>query len=153
MTNSDPLSADGKSTPTRMLERYDNNLPRRIRFGRGISGELRAEIARLGRARPFIITDAGVRAAGVLARVTGPLDAGTVAYGIFDGTLAEPPFSSVAEACERARETGVDVDVIVAVGGGSVIDTAKLVAATLGDRRDAALLAGIGKVVRRPLPL
>jgi len=41
----------------------------------------------------------------------------------------------------------------VALGGGSVMDTAKLVAATLLDGREAPLLAGIGKVGRRPLPL
>jgi alcohol dehydrogenase class IV len=136
-----------------VLDSYDNNLPKRVRFGRGISGELSSEIARLGRASPFIITDAGVRGAGVLARVTGPLEKGGLSYGVFDGTQAEPPFNCVHEACESAEKSGREVDVIVAIGGGSVIDTAKLVAATLGDRRDAALLAGIGKVGRRPLPL
>jgi alcohol dehydrogenase class IV len=153
MTSSDaPRVDDGTGTP-RVPAAYDNNLPRRTRFGRGISGELHAEIARLGRANPFIVTDAGVRAAGVLARVTGPLDAKGVAYGVFDRTEAEPPFSCVAEACAGARGSGLEADIIVAVGGGSVIDTAKLVAATLGDSRDAELLAGIGKVGRRALPL
>jgi alcohol dehydrogenase len=151
MTSSDTPRVDGEEGTVRVPDAYDNNLPRRIRFGRGISGELPGEIARLGRASPFIVTDAGVRAAGVLARVTGPLDARGVAYGIFDRTEAEPPFSCVADACAGA--TGREVDIIVAVGGGSVIDTAKLVAATLGDHRDAELLAGIGKVGRRPLPL
>lgn len=132
---------------------YDNNLPRRIRFGRGISGELPAEIVRLGRASPFVVTDAGVKAAGVLARVTDPLDAHGFVYRVFDRTEAEPPFSCVADACTAASGSGREVDIVVAVGGGSVIDTAKLVAATLWDRRDAESLAGIGKVGRRPISL
>jgi alcohol dehydrogenase class IV len=136
-----------------VLESFDNNLPRRIRFGRGISGDLSKELARLGRTSPFIITDAGVKAAGVLARVTAPLERSGIAYSVFDRTDPEPPFSCVAEAGDHVRSAGRVVDVIVAVGGGSVIDTAKLVAATLQDQRDAALLAGIGKVERRPLPL
>jgi len=151
--NSDTLPVAGKYKGTRLPGFYDNNLPRRVRFGREISAELPSELARLGRSSPFIITDAGVRAAGVLARVTGPLDQAGVAFGVFDGTQAEPPFSCVSEACQGAAKAGRPADVIVAVGGGSVIDTAKLVAATLADRRDAALLAGIGKVGRRPLPL
>ncbi len=136
-----------------MLATFDNNLPRRIRFGRGISGDLTKELGRLGCSRPLIITDAGVKGAGVLAKVTGPLDAAGVIHGIFDRTEPEPPFSCVAEACASIRGTGRDVDSVVAIGGGSVMDTAKLVAATFRDGRDAALLAGIGKVERRPLPL
>ncbi len=136
-----------------MLATFDNNLPRRIRFGRGISGELSKELGRLGRSTPLIVSDAGVRGAGVLARVTGPLDAAGIAYSIFDRTEPEPPFSCVAEACDSIRSAGREIDAVVAIGGGSVIDTAKLVAATFQDRRDTALLAGIGKVERRPLPL
>jgi alcohol dehydrogenase class IV len=136
-----------------MPANYDNNLPRRIRFGRGISGDLPKELERLGCAHPLIVTDAGVRGAGVLARVTGTLESAGIAHGTFDGTEPEPPFSCVALACDSIRDSGLRVDAVVAIGGGSVMDTAKLVAATYQDRRDAALLAGIGKVGRRPLPL
>lgn len=135
-----------------MLRPFDNNLPRRLRFGRGISGELPAELRRLGCSHPFIVTDAGVSGAGILARVLGPLESERFTAAVFDRTEPEPPFASVSEAVALARRS-IDADVVVALGGGSVMDTAKLVAATLKDGRDAALLAGIGKVVRRPLPL
>ncbi len=136
-----------------MLNPFENNLPRRIRFGRGVSADLSGELARLGRAAPFIITDAGVKAAGLLARVTGHLDRAGMKYIVFDRTEPEPPFSCVAAAAESARASGREVDVVVALGGGSVIDAAKLVAATLLDGREAHLLAGIGKVERRLLQL
>jgi len=132
-----------------MLKSFDNNLPRRLRFGRGISGELAAELRRLGCAKPFIVTDAGVRAAGLLAKVVESLASAGLAYSVFDQTEPEPPFACVAAANAAVRE----VDVIVALGGGSVMDTAKLVAATALDGRDARLLAGIGKVGSRRLPL
>ncbi len=135
-----------------MLRPFDNNLPRRLRFGRGVSGELAAELRRLGCSHPFIVTDSGVSRAGLLARVMGALERERFAPGVFDRTEPEPPFACVSAAVELARRT-MDADVVVALGGGSVMDTAKLVAATLRDGRDAALLAGIGKVVRRPLPL
>jgi len=135
-----------------MLRPFDNNLPRRLRFGRGVSGELSAELRRLGCSRPLLITDAGVRAAGLLARVTAPLAGEGLRHFVFDGTEPEPPFLCVAAALASVRGA-FDADVVVALGGGSVMDTAKLVAATLQDGREAPLLAGIGKVGRRPLPL
>jgi alcohol dehydrogenase class IV len=70
----------------------------------------------------------------------------------FERTEPEPPFACVAAAVESIRQLG-EVDVIVALGGGSVMDTAKLVAATALDGRAAHLLAGIGKVERRALAL
>ena len=135
-----------------MIRPFDNNLPRRLRFGRGVSGELLPELRRMGCSRPFVISDAGVSAAGLVARVTGPLAAEGMRNLVFDRTEPEPPFQCVAAAVSMARGT-FDADVVVALGGGSVMDTAKLVAATLLDGREAALLAGIGKVGRRPLPL
>ena len=135
-----------------MQRPFDNNLPRRLRFGRGVSGELAAELLRLGCSMPFFVTDAGVRAAGLLARVTGPLGGQGLRHAVFDGTEPEPPFACVAAALASVAGA-FDPDVVVALGGGSVMDTAKLVAATLKDGRRAPLLAGIGKVGRRALPL
>jgi alcohol dehydrogenase len=131
---------------------FENNLPRRIRFGRGISAELGAELARLGCSKPFFVTDAGVVKAGLFERVTTPLSQAGVPIAFFDRTEPEPPFSCVADAVALIRAAG-QVDVIVALGGGSVIDTAKLVAATALDGRAARSLAGIGKVGKRSLPL
>jgi alcohol dehydrogenase class IV len=132
---------------------YENHLPRRTRFGRGASDDLAGELRRLGRTRPLIITDRGVKAAGLLSRVSQALDRAGVVFSVFDGTEPEPPFGCVASAIEAARGGASEPDSVVALGGGSVMDTAKLVAATLLDRREARSLAGVGKVGHRPLPL
>src|SRR5580700_1148764 len=124
-----------------MPDAFENNLPRRTRFGRGASLDLPKELRRLGRAAPFIVTDAGVAAAGLLKQLTAALDKAGMGYFVFGKTEPEPPFSCVAEANASARAAGFAADAVVALGGGSVIDTAKLVAATLSDGRQAHLLA------------
>src|ERR1700677_1486642 len=136
-----------------MLNIFENNLPRRMRFGRGICAELPGELRRLGRTQPFIVTDLGVKRAGILQGVAGALTAAGMTPCVFDAAEPEPPFSCVAAAVGAARVSGRTIDCVIALGGGSVMDTAKLVAATLLDGRDASLLAGIGKVGQRPLPL
>jgi len=131
---------------------FDNNLPRRIRFGRGVSALAPEELRRLGLSRPFIVTDKGVVAAGILGRFAEPFARAAIGHAAFDGVAPEPPFTCVADACRALLGAG-GADCIIALGGGSVMDTAKLVAATALDGRDAASLAGIGKVGRRSLPL
>ena len=85
---------------------------------------LAQECERIGIRRPLVVTDAGVRAAGVLDRVTAHL--GGRDFVVFDGTPSNPT--------ERAMRTAVAMylenrcDGIVAVGGGSPIDLAKGVA-------------------------
>ena len=74
-----------------MLKIFENNLPRRIRFGRGISLELGEELRRMGKSRPFIVTDQGVNGAGLLARVAGALSRAGMDAGVYDRTEAEPP--------------------------------------------------------------
>ena len=136
-----------------MARAYENHLPRRLRFGRGASAELPKELRRLGCERPLIVTDAGVKGAGLLARLSEGLAGAGLRFSTFDSTKPEPPFACVAEAIETAGKAGLEPDSVVALGGGSVMDTAKLVAATLADRRDVRSLAGVGKVGHRPLPL
>lgn len=132
---------------------YENHLPRRLRFGRGTSADLAKELRRLGCDRPLIVTDGGVKGAGLLAGVGEGLGGAGLRFLAYDATQPEPPFACVADAIESASKSGWQPDSVVALGGGSVMDTAKLVAATLIDRRDVRSLAGVGKVGRRPLPL
>jgi alcohol dehydrogenase class IV len=85
---------------------------------------LPAECARVGITKPLVVTDAGVRAAGVLAQALAPL-AG-VPHAVFDGTPSNPTEAAVRAAAATYREQRCDG--LVAVGGGSSIDLAKGVA-------------------------
>ncbi len=96
-----------------------------IQFEFGAISLLGQQCERVGIRRPLIVTDRGVKAAGIVDTVLGALaHAGTVA--IYDGTPPNPNEATVREAV-RAYKQG-DCDGIVAVGGGSSIDLAKGVA-------------------------
>ncbi|MGA0610998.1 iron-containing alcohol dehydrogenase [Caldimonas sp. KR1-144] len=92
-----------------------------IQFDFGAVRLLAEECARIGIRRPLVVTDAGVRAAGVLQRA---LDALTdLPVAVFDGTPSNP-----TEAAVRAAREAWDAhraDGLIAVGGGSSIDLAK----------------------------
>lgn len=85
---------------------------------------LRAECERTGMRRPLVVTDAGVRAAGVLQPALDAL--GDLPHAVYDGTPSNPTEAAVRDAVRVWREHGCDG--LVAVGGGSSIDLAKGVA-------------------------
>ncbi|HEY1130058.1 MAG TPA: iron-containing alcohol dehydrogenase [Roseateles sp.] len=95
----------------------------RIEFEFGASRLLPAECERAGMRRPLVVTDAGVRAAGVLDRA---LAAFSEPPAVFDRTPPNPNEAAVRLAVEQLREQGCDG--LIAIGGGSSIDLAKGVA-------------------------
>jgi alcohol dehydrogenase class IV len=97
-----------------------------LKFGPGASTELAHDVAALGAGRVLLVTDAGVAAAGHPARIAGRLAAAGLEVTTYDGTRVEPTDASLAAAADFARESG-PFDVVLAVGGGSSIDTAKAV--------------------------
>lgn len=95
-----------------------------IQFDFGALALLPAECERVGIRRPLLVTDAGVRAAGLLDRALAALPGWPVA--VFDATPANPTEAAVREAA--ALWSGAGCDGLVALGGGSSIDLAKGVA-------------------------
>ena len=82
------------------------------------------ECRRTGMSRPLVVTDAGVRAAGVLQIALDALQG--LPHAVYDGTPSNPTEAAVRAAVEIYRREGCDG--LVAVGGGSSIDLAKGVA-------------------------
>jgi len=85
---------------------------------------LAQELERAGIARPLVVTDAGVRAAGLLDRALAAL--GAKPHAVFDATPSNPTERAVRAAVDVYRREGCDG--LVAIGGGSSIDLAKGVA-------------------------
>ena len=110
------------------------------------------EMAReLGIRRALIVTDAGLVAAGLLEPVqAGFRTAGTVCT-LFSDVVADPPEQSVALAVQAARDAGADG--VIGVGGGSSLDTAKLVALLAGTPQELPDIYGIGLAKGPRLPL
>lgn len=95
----------------------------RIELAFGASRLLPAECERIGIRRPLVITDAGVRAAGVLDEA---LAAFATRPPVFDQTPSNPTEAAVRLAVQACREHGCDG--LIAIGGGSSMDLAKGVA-------------------------
>ena len=108
---------------------FEFTLPTKIIFGPGCVKQLAKEIEAIGGKKPLIITDPGIRGAGIDRIVTDLLEEAGVEYGLFDGVEANPKdVNAEAAACE-ARACGADF--LIAVGGGSPIDCAKAVGVLL----------------------
>ena len=95
-----------------------------IEFDYGAVQQLPAQCQRVGITRPLIVTDAGVRAAGVLQPVIDALQG--LPHAVFDGTPPNPTEAAVRAATEIYQRERCDG--LIAVGGGSAIDCAKGVA-------------------------
>ena len=119
----------------------------------GVVQLLAQECHRVGIRHPLIVTDAGVRVAGVLARATAAL--GDYPHVVFDATPSNPTEAAVRAAVQLCQSQGCDG--LIAVGGGSSIDLAKGVAIAATHegplKRYATIEGGSGLITERVLPL
>jgi 4-hydroxybutyrate dehydrogenase len=100
------------------------NYVTQIQFDFGAISLLASECQRVGITRPLIVTDQGIRAAGVLDKAVAAL--GGLPHALFDQTPSNPTEAAVRAAA--AIYTAQKCDGLIAVGGGSAIDCAKGVA-------------------------
>lgn len=101
----------------------------KVQFGFGVLETLPAELTELGIARPLYVTDQGLIKCGVFSMVRQAMSA-EAKFAVFDETPENPTVEGVDRALSAYRAG--DCDGIVAVGGGSVIDTAKAVSLLAG---------------------
>ncbi|GAA4015614.1 hydroxyacid-oxoacid transhydrogenase [Allokutzneria multivorans] len=94
-----------------------------LKFGPGAAEEIGFELAQLGVRSALVVTDTGVAATGFPARVASAIESAGVTVAVYDGVRVEPTDVSFAQAVSFAAQQ--DWQAFVAVGGGSVIDTAK----------------------------
>lgn len=105
-------------------EFFHFNVPTRVVYGIGLARDIATECESLGTTKYFIVSDRTIKSAGLVDAVTE----GLTASGIdITGTFFDVPQDSavvvVAEVAERAKASGAQG--LIAIGGGSVIDTAK----------------------------
>jgi alcohol dehydrogenase len=109
------------------------------------------ECRRLGVNNPLLVTDPGLMAIGLVQPVVAALESEDLAPVVFDQVREDPPEATVLAAAELGRSR--EVDGVIAVGGGSSMDVAKVVAVLLGGDQPLAQLYGVGQVVGERLPL
>jgi alcohol dehydrogenase class IV len=114
---------------------------------------LKTECERIGIKRPLVVTDAGVRAAGVLQPALDALHG--LPHAVFDATPSNPTEAAVRAAVQLLRQHGCDG--LIAVGGGSSIDLAKGVAIAATHegalKTYATIEGGSALISERVLPL
>ena len=125
-------------------------VPTDIHFGCGMVRTLPERIRALGGSRAFLVTDPGLRAAGLLDEITGILKAGGVEYAVCDRVKQDSGSTLIDETVKELKAGGCDA--VVGMGGGSSLDTAKAVAALATNPGPALEYAGLHKVKNRPLP-
>src|SRR5947209_17281129 len=98
-------------------------MPRLMAVGGGALAELPSILARLGLGKPLIVTDPFLVTSGHLNRATSQLDQADVRWEVFSDTIPDP--TTVVVEIGAARLAEGDFDCLIAIGGGSSIDTAK----------------------------
>ena len=102
------------------------NLPRILKVGGGVSHELPEVLAALDLHNPLLVTDPFMDKCGYLERLRVDLEAKEILYGVFKDCIPDPTTDSVSSALSQFRDN--DHDGVIALGGGSSLDTAKAVA-------------------------
>ncbi|MGH8779273.1 iron-containing alcohol dehydrogenase [Paraburkholderia sp.] len=124
-----------------------------IHLGYDALAQLRKECSRIGIARPLVVTDKGVVAAGLVERTLAALQLGDVP--VFDDTPSNPTEAMVLAAAARYRDERCDG--LIAVGGGSSIDLAKGVAIAATHEGPltgyATIEGGSGRITEAAAPL
>jgi alcohol dehydrogenase class IV len=122
-------------------------MPRLLYIGGGAVAEVTTALARLGASRPLIVADGFMVSSGMLAKITDRLDAAGITWQVFADTVPDPT-SAVVDTGVAVLKAG-SFDCLIALGGGSPIDTAKAMAvlgANGGEMRDYKVPNEIPKV-------
>ena len=115
-----------------------------IQCSGGASLTLHEHCAVLGVSRPLLVTDPGLVAIGLVQPVIEALTANKCAPVLFDQVREDPPEDTVMAAVQLALDSGIDG--IIAVGGGSSMDVAKVVAVLMKSEQSLAEIYGVDQV-------
>ena len=127
-------------------------VPRPLLFvGEKSCNELCDMIINEGGTKVFIVTDAVLNKLGVPSKVTDYLQANNIDYHIYDGITPDPTFKVVEEGLRQSKDANCDA--LLAIGGGSVIDAAKMIAMSQGNNCQPKQLIGILKARKPCMPL
>lgn len=121
-----------------------------ILFETGAAGRL-GEIIKGRMARPLIVTDKFLRDSGLVAPALASLEAAGITPAVFAEVAADPPAKMVKRAVAAAREAKADG--IIGFGGGSSMDTAKIVAVLMNSAQSLEEIYGTGFVKGGRAPL
>ena len=122
-------------------------------FGPGARKELPGVVARLGFKKALVVTDKGLMKFGVAKMVLDVLDEANIPYAVFDEVKPNPTVTNVKMGIQALRDA--QADFIVAIGGGSAMDTAKGVGIVCNNPEfeDIVSLEGVADTKKKTVPI
>ena len=134
-----------------MNDAWKFNSAGQIVFGNGAIQRLPALIRRLGAKRVAVITDPGIQRAGLLRRVEEVLRSGDFNPQVYAQAMSEPDMASVLKCRDEIGTTKPDL--LIALGGGSTIDLAKIIAVLLTHGGHPSDYYGENKIPGKVMPI
>ena len=126
-------------------------VPATIVTGAEASSTVGEHARRLGAERALLVTDPFMRSSGVAEIVARYLESAGVTTSVFDGVQPDPTDANVTDGLEALEAS--EAEVVVAIGGGSVLDAAKMIASPGPTRAHSAHSSGYHKITNAGLPL
>lgn len=122
-------------------------------FGPGARKVLPEVVERLGKKKALVVTDKGLVKFGVAGMVTEVLDNAGIAYEVFSDVKPNPTVTNVKDGIEAFRNAGADF--IIAIGGGSSMDTAKGIGIVINNPEfsDIVSLEGCAPTKNKSVPI
>lgn len=122
-------------------------------FGPGARKMLPEVVERMGAKKALVVTDAGLLKFGVVKMVTDVLDEASITYDIFSEVKPNPTVTNVKDGIEAYKKSGADF--IIAIGGGSAMDTAKGIGIVINNPEfsDIVSLEGCAPTKHRSVPI
>jgi alcohol dehydrogenase class IV len=122
-----------------------------VLIGPGVSKQVGEESRKLGLNKGLVITDQALVRLNVLDGIKQALQQSGVKFAVFDSVSTEPTVDFVREGLRAYREN--DCDFLLAVGGGSPIDTSKAIAAMVANTGSIEDYQGLGKIPQKGSPV
>jgi alcohol dehydrogenase len=145
------MSATGLASEPFLMAPFDHQPRTRVVFGPNVVGRLGALAAELQGRRILLVTDGGLVAAGHVDRAVRSLVAAGLGVVVFDQAEENPTTRCVEQCRDAAQAAGIDL--IVGLGGGSSLDTAKGCNFLLTNGGQMKDYWGLGKATKPMLPL
>lgn len=134
-----------------MLPTRPFRIPRTIIAGSGASGQVGEEVKKLKVKKGLLVTDRILVKLGLLGEIQQSLQQSQIQFAVFDKVFTEPTVDYVKEGLEAYQTSGCDF--LLAVGGGSAIDTAKAISVMATNPGSLQSYMGLGKIPEKGAPL
>ncbi|WP_235867378.1 iron-containing alcohol dehydrogenase [Priestia abyssalis] len=134
-----------------MIWDFNFNIPTSIEFGSGKVENIGERAKELGGTKVLLITDKGLAQTGILQKVTDSLDQEGVNYMVFDEITPNPKDVDCQRAYEQFKDE--EIDLLIGLGGGSSMDTAKAIGTLLTHEGELRERYGVNLLEREITPL